>query len=73
MRAMPLIPPTVPPAIAPAWEVERCDDDAVGAVALELELEEAAVGLLVRIARGGGSLGMRLRTATVCEMFDLHQ
>lgn len=73
MRARPLMPPTVPPAIAPAWEVERCDDDGAGAVALELELEEAAVGLLVRIARGGGSLGMRLRTATVCEMFDLHQ
>lgn len=37
-----------------------------------LELEEAGVGLLVRFDRGGGSLGMRLLTATVYEMFDLH-
>ena len=41
-------------------------------VVLVLELEEARVGLLVSFHRGGGRLGMRLLTATVCEMFDLH-
>ena len=41
-------------------------------VALVLELEEAGVGLLVRFDRGGGRLGMRLLTITVCEMLDLH-
>ena len=44
----------------------------VEVVALVLELEEAGEGLLVRFDRGGGRLGMRLLTITVCEMFELH-
>ena len=75
MRARPQIPPTVPPAIAPAWEFEWCDEDevAVEAVALVVELEEAGVELLVKVDRGGGTLGMRVLTASVCEMCNLHQ
>lgn len=41
------MPPTVPPAIAPAWEVECCGEVPSGAVALVLELVEAEVGLLL--------------------------
>ena len=68
------MPPTVPPAIAPAWDFDWCEDDEVvfEVVALVLELEEAGVGISVRFDRGGGRLGMRLLTASVCEVFDLH-
>ena len=41
-------------------------------VGLVLELEETGVGVLVMFNRGGGRLGMRLPTASACEMFDLH-
>ena len=64
----------MPPAIAPVWEVERCDEEefVFEVVALALELEETGVGVLVMFNRGGGRLGMRLPTAIVREMFDLH-